>query len=81
MPALKALVGAPRQAGLIPKASKQRLDSTLILGDVAVLSALENVRESLRWALEELDKSLESKPEFWQEYWERYVESKVDRGL
>jgi hypothetical protein len=43
-----------------------------------VLSALENVRESLRLALEELGKNLESKPEFWQEYWERYEESKVD---
>jgi hypothetical protein len=78
--ALRAVVGALAEEGFIAKGSKQRLDSTHILGVVARLSALECVRETLALALEELDGSLPEgeRPEFWEQLWERYVESKLD---
>jgi hypothetical protein len=44
--ALRAVVGALAEEGFIAKGSKQRLDSTHILGVVARLSALECVRET-----------------------------------
>jgi hypothetical protein len=67
-------------AGLLKKRSKQRLDSTHIIGAVARLSALECVRETLALALEELHPQLKAGelPEFWALLWERYVESKLD---
>jgi hypothetical protein len=66
--------------GLLPRHSRQRLDSTHVVGLVARISALECVRETLRLALEELAPKLaqEERPEFWPLYWERYVESKLD---
>jgi hypothetical protein len=69
-----------QEAGLLKKRSKQRLDSTHIIGAVARLSALECVRETLALALEELKARLKSEPlpEFWPLVWERYVESKLD---
>jgi hypothetical protein len=69
-----------QSAGLLKKRSKQRLDSTHIIGAVARLSALECVRETLGLALEELQPRLKSEPlpEFWSVMWERYVESKLD---
>jgi transposase len=78
--ALRAVVGALEEEGFIPKRSKQRLDSTHIVGAVARLSALECVRETLGLALEELDRKLTegARPEFWEQLWERYVESKLD---
>ena len=78
--ALRAVVGALEEEGFIPKRSKQRLDSTHIVGAVARLSALECVRETLALALEELDRKLTEgeRPEFWEQLWERYVESKLD---
>jgi len=51
--ALCAILGALEKEGFIAKRSKQRLDSTHILGAVARLSALECVRETLALALEE----------------------------
>jgi transposase len=45
--ALRAVMGALEEEGFIPKRSKQRLDSTHIVGAVARLSALECVRETL----------------------------------
>jgi hypothetical protein len=43
--AMRAVLAALQKEGLIPKGSKQRLDSTHVLGAVARLSALECVRE------------------------------------
>jgi hypothetical protein len=78
--ALRAVLEALEKEGLIPKHSKQRLDSTHILGAVARLSALECVRETLAVALEELAENLPRNqcPPFWEQLWERYVESKLD---
>jgi transposase len=78
--ALRAVLGALQEEGFIAKRSKQRLDSTHIVGAVARLSALECVRETLALALEELDGTLPKgeRPEFWEQLWERYVESKLD---
>ena len=78
--ALRAVIGALEREGFIAKRSKQRLDSTHVLGAVARLSALECVRETLALALEELDGLLAKgqRPDFWEQLWERYVESKLD---
>ena len=78
--AMRAVLAALQKEGLLPKRSKQRLDSTHVLSAVAELSALECVRETLRLALEELAQSLaeSQRPEFWELFWERYVESKLD---
>ena len=78
--AMRAVLAALQKEGFVSKRSKQRLDSTHILGAVASLSALECVRETLRLALEELACGLEQKerPDFWELFWERYVESKLD---
>jgi transposase len=77
--AMRAVLAALQKEGLVPKRSKQRLDSTHVLGAVARLSALECVRETLALALEELKpKLVEQRPEFWELLWERYVESKLD---
>jgi transposase len=78
--ALRAILGALEKEGFIAKRSKQRLDSTHVLGAVARLSALECVRETLALALEELESKLtaDGRPDFWEQLWERYVESKLD---
>ena len=78
--AMRAVLAALQKEGLLPKRSKQRLDSTHVLSAVAELSALECVRETLRLALEELAQSLaeSQRPEFWELFWERYVESKLE---
>ena len=55
---MRAVLAALQKEGLIPKRSKQRLDSTNVLSAVRDLSALECVRETLRLALEELGGSL-----------------------
>src|SRR3989337_2890966 len=78
--AFEVVLGGLRQAGLVPKKAKQRLDSAHVLGLVSRMSSLECVRESLRLALEELEKVVgeEQRPEFWGLLWERYVESQLD---
>jgi Transposase DDE domain/Transposase domain (DUF772) len=78
--AMRAVLHALQKEGFLSKRSKQRLDSTHLLGAVASLSALECVRETLRLALEELSRGLSGKerPDFWELFWERYVESKID---
>ncbi len=78
--AMRAVLGALQKEGLVPKRSKQRLDSTHVLSAVRDLSALECVRETLRLALEELARGLakSEQPDFWELFWERYVESKLD---
>jgi hypothetical protein len=74
------ILRALEQAGLISRQSRQRLDSTQMLGRVAQMSRLDCVRESLRLALEELEAELgeQVRPGFWGGLWERYVESQVD---
>jgi transposase len=78
--AFRAVLEALQAEGFIPKRSRQRLDSTHVLGAVANLSALECVRETLRLALEELARALAepARPDFWPVLWERYVENKLD---
>jgi Transposase DDE domain/Transposase domain (DUF772) len=78
--AMRAVLAALQKEGLLPKGSKQRLDSTHVLSAVRDLSALECVRETLRLALEELARGLadSERPDFWDLFWERYVESKLD---
>jgi hypothetical protein len=78
--AFEAVLGGLREAGLVPKKGKQRLDSMHVLGLVSHMSSLECVRETLRLALEELEKEVtdEQRPEFWSLLWERYVESQLD---
>lgn len=62
--------------GWIPRRSKQRLDSTHVCGLLSALSRLGCIRETLRLALEELERH-GSLPEFGSLLWERYVESKL----
>lgn len=78
--AMRIITEGLEEAGLLKKRSKQRLDSTHIIGAVARLSALECVRETMALALEELQPRLKSEqmPAFWAVVWERYVESKLD---
>jgi hypothetical protein len=78
--AMRGVLAALQKEGLLPKRSKQRLDSTHVLSAVAELSSLECVRETLRLALEELARRLKNseRPDFWELFWERYVESKLD---
>ena len=78
--AFNGLLDALSKEGFVFKGVKQRLDSTHVLGAVALLSALECIRETLRLALEELQGALngEELPDFWSLLWERYVENKLD---
>ena len=67
------------EKGWIKKRSKQRLDSTHIIGLVSQMSRLECVRETIRLALQGLEKGVGQEcPRAWGSWWERYVESKVD---
>ena len=73
-----AILEALREAGLVRKRSRQRLDSTHVLGNVARMSRLECVRETIRLFVEKV-KLLgfaEALPEYAQ-YVERYCESQV----
>jgi len=74
-----AVVEELRAQGLIRKRSKQRLDSTHIVGLVAYMSTLECVRETLRLALESLERGghLALLPE-WERLRERYCETELD---
>lgn len=75
-----SILDALEQAGLVSRQSRQRLDSTQMLGRVARMSRLDCVRESLRLGLQELEPlvNVERRPRFWLALWERYVESQVD---
>jgi transposase len=68
------------EAGLVAKRTRQRLDSTHVLGVVRQMSSLECVRETLRLALESLAGAVaeSARPAAWASWWERYVESKLD---
>ena len=63
--------------GWVAKRSKQRLDSTHICGPLSHMSRLECVRETIRLALEYLERR-QLLPESWTTLWDHYVESKVD---
>lgn len=75
----EAVLQIMRTAGYLPKHTRQRLDSTHIIGVVKRMSRLECVRETLKLALEELEpvENL-ARPAAWPLWWERYVESKVE---
>lgn len=68
------------EAGLVERQSRQRVDSTQVMGLLRRMSRLECVRESLRLALKELESSsaLFGRPAFWSQLWERYVQTKLD---
>ena len=73
-----AILDALREAGLVRKRSRQRLDSTHVLGDVARMSRLECVRETIRLFIEQVSRSGlgQALPEYAQ-YTERYCDSQV----
>ncbi len=78
--AFQAVLDALAEAGLIQRKSRQRLDSTQMLGRVSRMSRLDCVRESLRLALKEIGQRIspEEKPEGWSVLWDRYVDSQTD---
>ena len=78
--AFTTILRALEEAGLVSRQSRQRLDSTQMMGRVARMSRLDCVRESLRLALQELEGVVppEARPLFWVGLWERYVESQTD---
>lgn len=75
-----AVLKALQEEGLVPKKTRQRLDSTHVLGVVARLSVLDCTRETIRLALEERSEKLAEteRPAEWPLLWERYVENKFD---
>lgn len=68
------------EAGLVARRSRQRLDSTQMMGKISRMSRLDCVRESLRLALQEVEETggEEPRPPFWTELWDRYVDNKLD---
>lgn len=80
--AFDAVLEAMREAGYLKARKAQRLDSTHVLGLVSQMSRLECVRESLRLALERLEREAAlARPAAWPVWWERYVESSTDYRL
>ena len=71
------------EMGLVKRKGKQRLDSTHVLGYVKEMSRLACAVETLRLALEALEKaiSVSLRPEFWGKLWALYVQSEVDWRL
>jgi len=80
---MRAVLAALQKERLIPKRSKQRLDSTHVLSAVSDLSALEYVRETLRLALEELARALaqSERPDFWESYCAKFSRSSISKRL
>jgi DDE family transposase/transposase-like protein DUF772 len=78
--AFQAVLDALAESGLIKRKSRQRLDSTQMLGRVSRMSRLDCVRESLRLALKEIADKLPpaQRPEWWSSLWDRYVDSQTD---
>jgi len=76
----QTILDALIQAGLVARQSRQRLDSTQMIGRVSRMSRLECVRESLRLVLQEVAKATPEpgRPAGWADLWERYVESQAD---
>jgi transposase len=73
-----AVVSALQDAGLIKRRNKQRLDSTHILGNVARLSRLELLRETVRLGVELIARARGPRPHNWAVLCERYGETDVD---
>lgn len=75
----KAVLEELESAGLL-KRRRQRIDSTRVLGQVAQMSRLECVRETVRLWIEALenDSSGASLPENWNVWEERYCRLSVD---
>lgn len=73
-----AILTALREAGLVSKHKRQRLDSTHVLGNVAKMSRLECVRETIRLFVEQARRLgfAEVLPEY-KRYVERYCESDI----
>ncbi|MGB7548114.1 MAG: transposase [Terracidiphilus sp.] len=75
----EGVLNAMREAGYLPRKARQRLDSSHMLGLVSHMSRLECMRETLRLALEALERiEALARPEGWPVWWERYVENKLD---
>jgi hypothetical protein len=76
----QAVLDALIEAGLVARKSRQRLDSTQMMGRVSRMSRLDCVRESLRLALQQLAESLPEaqRPDWSGELWGNYVESQTD---
>lgn len=76
----QAVLDALADAGLVQRRSRQRLDSTQMLGRVSRMNRLDCVREALRLALKEISETLPPKeqPPWWGLLWERYVDTQAD---
>jgi len=73
------VVKALREEGLVKKRSKQRLDSTHVLGCVSEMSRLEKVRETLRLVLKEIGTlRMSASVRNWEVLIERYVDGEID---
>lgn len=73
-----ALLGGLREAGLVKKRSRQRLDSTHVLGAVARMSRLEMVRETIRLFLEHVRHvGAQERLAGWAQWCERYIDSEI----
>lgn len=73
-----ALLDGVRAAGLLPKRSRQRLDSTHVLGAVARMSRLEVVRETIRLFLEHVERlGAQARLLDWERWQERYIDSEI----
>jgi transposase len=73
-----AILDALRDAGLVSRRKRQRLDSTHVLGNVAKMSRLECVRETIRLFIETLKHGeLSATLPGYEQYVERYCESQV----
>lgn len=75
----EAVLEQMSSAGYLAKRTRQRLDSTHIIGLVSHMTRLDCVRETLRLALEDLAQIEKlPRPAAWALWWERYVESRID---
>jgi hypothetical protein len=81
--AFDAVLDGVREAGLVKRRARQRLDSTHVLGLVSAMSRLDVVWQTLRGAAEALRKAAgELALEGWGRLVELYVETEPDwRGL
>jgi transposase len=73
-----AILSGLVEAGLVPRRGKRRLDSTHVLGLLADLSEAEKLQETMRVALEFLQKNGIALPEWSERMMERYVQSRPD---
>ena len=73
-----AILDALRETGLVRKRKRQRLDSTHVLGNVAKMSRLECVRETIRLFIEAINRTgVAATLPGNEQYVERYCESQV----